>query len=179
MPAGLHADRYISDPAVYFFLRAGQWLIAVHDGAVHPVRPEECIPVLPDEASQPLAHIQQTELRKQVHQPPAGRRSRQTDNPLHKGTDFHQSLEALCLPAFEGRQFVDHQHVVVKRRPALLHQPLYVFAVDDVDVGLLLQRRQTLLRCACDDRPGHAFEVIPLLNLGGPGIAGHTKRRDD
>ena len=80
--------------------------------------------------------------------------------------------------ALEGRQFVDHEHVVLKGQTALLNQPLHVFPVDDVDQRVLLKRRPALGFRAHRDRICQALQVVPLLNLRGPGVPGHAQGRD-
>ena len=58
-----------------------------HDEAVALVGHEVGVAVLGDEASEALAHIQQPELRPQVHEAVGARRAGQADDPLDRGSD--------------------------------------------------------------------------------------------
>ena len=127
---------------------------------------------------QPPAHIQQTELRPQVHQAVAGGCAGQAHHARHPGPHPHQRPEPLGLIALERGQFVDHHHVVLKRQAALLDQPLHIFPVDDVDQRVLPKRRDALGFRSHRDRIRQALQVVPLLNLRGPGVPGHAQRRD-
>ncbi|MPN32341.1 hypothetical protein SDC9_179819 [bioreactor metagenome] len=67
-----------------------------------------------DEASQPFSHVKQAKLCPQVHQTVAGGCAGQTDDPLHQRSHLHQALESFGLMGFEGGQFIDDNHVIVK-----------------------------------------------------------------
>ncbi len=60
----------------------------------------------------------------------------------------------------------------------MVDHPLHIFTVNDVDVRVLLKRRQTLLFRT--DRHGvtDVLQMIPFLDLLRPCVPRHTERRD-
>ena len=99
---GLHGNRDVGYLAVYLFLRPRQGLVGKHHLPVLLIRPEVGGAVLPDEPAKPLPHVQQPELRPQVHQSVAARCPCQPHDAFHLRPDFHQCLEPLRLVVLEG-----------------------------------------------------------------------------
>ena len=132
-----------------------------------------------DEPTEPLAHIENAELRPQIHKTVAAWRAGQAYDALDSGADLQQTAEPLCLIAFEGGQFIDDYHVIVKRDAALLNEPLDIFTVDDVHADLLPECCLALGFRADRHRVGQPMQVVPLVNLCRPCISGDTKRRND
>ena len=152
----LHADRDIRYGVIDLFLRAGEGLVRVDDGAVALVRGKVAIPVVGNEAPQPFAKIKEPVLGPQVHQAVAAGGPCQSDDAPDAGSHLQQGAEAFCLIALEAGQLVDDHHVVVKGQIALLDQPLHVFPVDDVHGCILHQSGFPLqLRSDCH-REGQA-----------------------
>ena len=141
MVGGLHGDGNIRNLPVNGVLRIGQWLVGVDDLAVSLIRREVIGAVLGNEASKPLPHVQDAELRPQIHQAVRSGSAGQSDDTVHLGSDLQQRLEPLCLVILKGGQLIDHHHIEVKGDAALINEPLDVFPVDDVDVSASHQRR--------------------------------------
>ena len=102
MVGGLHGNGDVGDFAVYLLLRPRQRLVGKYHLPVLLIRPEVGGAVLPDEPPKPLAHVQQPELRPQVHEAVAARRPCQPHDALYLRPDFHQRPEPLRLVVFEG-----------------------------------------------------------------------------
>ena len=175
----LHGDCDIGDGVVNLFLRAGPWLIGEHYLRVPLVRREIPVTVASDVPSQPLSHIKDAVFRKKVHQPVAGRRPCQADDPFHIRTHLQQAPEPVRLPALERGKLIDDHHVEVKGDPAVVHQPVHVFPVDDVNVRIFCQGSQPFLPGTDGHRIPDAFQVVPLLNLSWPGIPAYPQGRND
>ena len=94
-----------------------------------------------------------------------------------QGAHLLQRPEPLRLAAFERGQFVDHQRVEVP--VMILHQPRHVLPVDDVQHRLFVQRRPPLFLRAQHQRVRQPLEMVPLGDLGGPGILRHALGRND
>jgi len=154
-------------------LRSGEGLVGEHHLTVALIRLEVPSAVVGDVSSQPLAHVQEPELRPEVHQTVAGGCASQPHDALDAGTDFQQGAEPFSLVGLEGGQLIDHYHVVVKGKAAVLNEPLDVLPVDDVHEGPLMQRRLPLDLAPHRQRPGQAPEVVPLFDLGGPSVPCH------
>ena len=179
MVDGFHGDGDVGDGIVDLFLRTGQRLVAEHHLSVALVRPEEGVAVMGDEPAEPLAHIKDAELRPQIHKTVAAWRAGQAHDALDAGTDFQKSSEPLCLIAFEGGQFIDDHHVIVKRDAALLNEPLDIFPVDDVHADPLPECRLALCFCTDSHRVGQPMQVVPLVDLCRPCISGDTQWSND
>ena len=175
---GLHGDRDVRDLPVDRVLRKGQRFVGVDDLAVALVRHEVGVAVLGNEASETLSHIQQPELRPQVHEAVGTGCAGQADDPLDRGPDTKQGLEALGLVILEGRELVHDHGVVVEGKAAVLDQPAQVLPVDDRDVRTSHQGGAAFLGGADSYGIGQMLQMGPLADFGGPRIAGHTQRRN-
>ena len=142
------------------------------------VREEEGVPVLRDEATEAVAHIQQPELCPQIHKAVGGRSAGQPNDTLDLGPDTQQRLKALGLVIFERRQLVDDHGIVVKREAAALDEPAQVLPVDDGDVRTDHQCSLPLSGAAHSNGIGQVLQVRPFFDFRRPGIAGHTEWRD-
>ena len=58
-------------------------------------------------------------------------------------------------------------------------QPFHVLAVDDVQIGPPAQRGDALFGCAEHAFQPQAGQVLPLAQLGNPGVPRHAQRRDN
>ena len=130
-----HGNRHVTNAPVDFLFRTRPGCVGEDLLLVPFVREEEGITVMCNKSSQPFAQIQNPELCPQIHQAVAAGRSCQTDDALHVRPHFQQTFESFCLPAFEGRKLVNHNHVEGEGNPAVFHQPLDVFPVDDEHAG--------------------------------------------
>ena len=157
-------------------LRSGEGLVGEHHLTVALIRLEVPSAVVGDVSSQ---HVQEPELRPEVHQTVAGGCASQPHDALDAGTDFQQGAEPFCLIGLEGRQLVYHHHVVVEGEAAVLNEPLDVLPVDDVNKSPLIKRRFPLNLAPHRQRPGQALEVVPLPQFGGPCVPRHSERGDD
>ncbi|MPM91991.1 hypothetical protein SDC9_139125 [bioreactor metagenome] len=79
----------------------------------------------------------------------------------------------------EGRQLINHHHIEVKGNAALIHEPLDVFPVDDVDVGASHQCRPALGFCSDSHGAYEVLEMIPLIRFSRPCVPCYTQRCDD
>ena len=79
---------------------------------------------------------------------------------------------------FERRKLINDHHIEVKGHPALFYEPLYVFPVDDVNIGFAHQCGFAFRFTADHHRIIKAVEMIPLLQLRTPGITSHSQRRN-
>lgn len=102
MVDGFHGDGDVGDGIVDLFLRTGQRLVAEHHLPVALVRAEEGVAVMGDEPTEPLAHIEDAELRPQVHETVAAWRAGQPNDAFDSGADLQQTAKPLCLVALEG-----------------------------------------------------------------------------
>ena len=134
-----HGNGDVGYFVVNALFRSGQRLVTKDDLPVALVRLEIFETVVADEPSKPSAHVQQPELRPQVHEAVAAGCAGQPDDALDRRTHLHQCPEALCLIILEGGKFVHYNGVIVKRQLAVLNEPLNVLTVDDIDVGGLYQ----------------------------------------
>ena len=174
---GLHGHADVADAPVYLRLRAGARLVGKHLLGAALVGKEILLAEVGDEAPEALAHIEQIDLRPQVDERVRRGRPRKADDPPAQGAYLLQRPEPLRLAAFERGQFVDHQRVEV---PAMiLHQPRHVLPVDDVQHRLFVQRRPPLFFRTQHQRTGQPLEMVPLGDLGGPGILRHAFGRND
>ena len=136
-----HGNRDVRDLLINGFLRSRNQPVTVNHRSVHPVWPEIAFPVLPDKPSQAFSHIQHLKLRKQIHQPVAGRRAGQPHDAFHEWPHLHQCLKPFGLPGLKTGKLIDHNHVKVKCRSALVHQPRNILPVDDVNISIRIQCR--------------------------------------
>ena len=173
---GFHGDGNIGDLVIDPFLCSRQRLIGIHHLTVHPIRPKIVLAVLGDKPPQSLSHIQHLKLGEQVHQPVPGRGTRKANDALCPGAHLHQRFEPLAVPVFEGRKLVHHDGV--KFKGDILHHPLDILPVDDVDIRIPAERLQPFFFGT--DRHGitDIFQMVPLFNLLGPGIPRHPQRCD-
>ena len=132
-----------------------------------------------DEATESLAHIENAELRPQIHKTVTAGCAGQAHNAFDAGADFQQTAEPLCLITLEGGQFIDDHHVVVEGNAAFLNEPLYILPIDNVHADPLPKCRLALgFRADCH-RIGQPMQMIPLVDLRRPCISGNTERCDD
>ena len=179
MVDGFHGDGDVGDGIVDLFLCTGQRLEAEHHLSVALVRAEEGVTVVGDESTEPLAHVEDTELSPQVHKTVAAGCAGQSHDAFDAGADFQQTAEPLRLVALEGGQLIDDHHVVVEGNAALLNEPLDILPVDDVHADPLTECRLALgFRADCH-RVGQPMQMIPLVDLRRPCISGNTQRSDD
>ena len=171
-----HGNGDVSDLSVDLIFRAGPGLIGENLLHATLVGNKVGFAVPGDKPSEPLAHVQEPELCPQIHQTVAAGCTRQAYDTLHGWPHLQEALESFCLPAFEGRQLVDHNHVIPEGQAAVFHQPLHVFPVDDVQEGRPHQRCQTLLFGADGHTVAQALQVIPFLKLRRPCVPGHPQR---
>ena len=148
MVGGLHRDGDVRNLSVDGVLCIGQGFVGVDDLAVSLVRREVIGAVLGDEPSKPLTHVQDAELRPQIHQTVRSGRAGQPDDTADFRSDLQQRLETLCLVILEGGQLIDHHHIEVKGNTAFIYEPSDVFPVDDVDVSVSHQCRPALGFCS-------------------------------
>ena len=134
-----HGDGDVGDFLMDGILCTGEGLVGEHHLSVTLVRLEVGVAVMGDESSQPLPHVQETELRPKVHETVAGGSAGQPNDALDRGANLEERSEPLCLVAFEGGQLIDDHHVVVKGDVAVLDEPLDILTVDDVHEGSLLE----------------------------------------
>ena len=132
-----------------------------------------------DEPTEPLAHIENAELRPQIHKTVAAGCAGQPHDAFDTGADFQQTTESLCLVALKGGQLIDDHHVVVKGNAALLNEPLDILPIDDVHADPLPECRLALGFRADRHRVGQPMQMIPLVDLRRPCISGDTQRCDD
>ena len=132
-----------------------------------------------DKPTEPFSHIEDTELRPQVHKTVAAGRAGQSHDALDAGADFQQTAESLSLVTLEGGQLIDDHHVEVKGNAALFNEPLHILPVDDVHADPLPERRLALGFRADRHRVGQPMQMIPLVDLRRPCISGDTQRSDD
>ena len=173
----LHGDRDILYLPVDCFIRTRPELPGKNLSVPPPVWCKVRFPVPPDKPAQAFPHIQEPVLREQIHIPIRGRCPRKTHNPLYHRPDLHQGTKALCLPAFEAGQFIDHQHIPGKRDPGLFHQPGDVFPVNDVHLRVFHQRSPSLISCTDCHRKSQLLQMIPLPDFLRPGIPCYPERR--
>lgn len=170
---GFHGNRDVRNPAVDGVLRSRHGLVGVDDLSVAFVREEEGVPILCDEASEALTHIQQPELGPQIHEAVGGRGAGQSDDALDLGSDAQQSFKSLGLVILERGQLVNDHGIVVKGKTAALDEPAQVLSVDDGDVGADHQGGPPLSGAAYGHGIGQLFQMRPFLDFRRPGVAGH------
>jgi len=173
-----HGNGDVSDFSVDFILSTRPGLIG--ENLLHTafVGNKVGFAVPGDKPSEPLAHVQEPELCPQIHQTVAAGCTRQAYDTLHGWPHLQEALEPFCLPAFKGRQLVDHNHVIPEGQAAVFHQPLHVFPVDDVQEGRPHQRCQTFLFGADRHTVAQILQMIPLLNFRRPCVLCHPQRSD-
>ena len=179
----LHGNGDVGNLPVDGFFRAGADPIAVHHAGegIRPDRPEIGFPVRADELSQSCAAVDQIRLRPEIHQAVARRCSRQAEAVLHVRPDLPDRFPSLAVMVLEAAQLVQHQQV---KGPGLFvffkppDQPADVFAVDDVNIGVLQERCFPLLRRSGHDGNVQEPGVLPVLPLRRPDGFGHPQRRD-
>ena len=89
----LQAYRNIRDPVVDLLLGIGEELIGINNLAVCAVRLEVRIPILRNESTEALSHIQTLEFCKKIHHTVGTRSTCQPDDSLYLGAHFHESPE--------------------------------------------------------------------------------------
>ena len=127
--------------------------------------PEIGLPVVRDILAQPLPLIQQIDLRPEVQQV-VGRRGA---GQLHHLGDLRahslQRLKPLGGMVLETGCFVQHHHVKGPVSAVVPHQPVAVFAVDDIHICRGVQGCNALRLGAQHSGDPQVLEVIPLLYL--------------
>lgn len=179
MVCRFHGDGDVGDGVVDLFFRTGQRFITEHHLTIALIRTEEGVSVMGDEPTEPLAHVEDAELRPQIHEPVGRRGAGQSHDTFDAGADFQQTAEPLCLIALEGGQLIDDHHVVVEGDVAFLNEPLDILPVDDVHADPLPECRLALGFRADRHRVGQPMQMIPLVDLRRPCISGDTQRCDD
>ena len=173
---GFHGNGDIGDLVIDPLLRSRQRLIGIHHLTIHPIWPEIVLAVLGDKPPQSLSHIQHLELGEQIHQAVPGRGTCKADNALCFGAYLHQRFEPLAVPVLEGRKLVHHDGV--KLKGDILHHPLDVLPIDDIDVRIPVECLQPFFFRTHRHRIADVLQMIPLFNLLGPGIPRHPQRCD-
>ena len=101
MVGGLHGDADVADQVVNLLFSTLTQLVAVYDFPVSLVRDKEALPIVGDEPTQPLPHIQQINLRPQVDERVGRGRAGQTDHPAAHGPHLFERPEPLRFGGLE------------------------------------------------------------------------------
>ena len=71
---------------------------------------------------------------------------------------------------------INNNHIKVKGYSALFNKPLYVFTIDDVDVGICLQSCNAFFCCTNCHAVSQVFQMIPFLHFCRPSISCYSQR---
>ena len=94
-------------------------------------------------------------------------------------TDTLQRFPSLGALVLEAAALVDNHHVERPVVAVVVHQPLDVLAVDNIQIGRPRQCFLALDTAAQYGGHPHIPQVIPFLGLTAPRCLGYLLRRDD
>ena len=117
-----------------------------------------------DVPAQPLALIQQVDLRPEVQQAVGPGRAGQLHHLVDSGAHGFQGFEPLGGVVLEAGCLVQNHHVKIPAPAQRVYQPGEVLAVDDVNIRWGCQSCLALLLCA---QHGGNAQVLQVPPLGG------------
>ena len=155
----------------------GERFVRIDGHPVPFVRLEIGVPVLADVSPQTLSHVQEPELRPQVHEPVTAGCPRKAHDPFHLGPQGLHGFEPLGLLVLERRQFVQDHHI--KIQPAVLAKPHQVLPVHDVKVCWLLESPPPFRHGPYHHAAGELLQVVPFPEFFRPSISRYSEGGHD
>ena len=160
-----HGDADVGDGTQHGALRSVLGLVGENLGPAPLVRVKVSLPVGGKRGPQTGPAVQEVHLGPQINQPLGGRRAGQ-HHFLDKPADALGRLKPLALGVFETGAFIENHHV---KRPGLLvvvHQPLKIFTVDDIDIRRSVEGLDALGGTPQDGGHPKMLEVVSATFLG-------------
>ena len=164
-----HGDADVRNGIQHSALRTVFGLVGKNLCAAPLVRVKITLTVGAQGLPQALSAVQQVNLCPQVNEALRGRRAGQQDHPLDETPHPPHGFPALALAVLKAGALIKHHHVKGPGLFVVVHQPLHIFPVDDIDVRRSVEGFDALGGAAQHHRGAEVLEVVPLGGLLAPG----------
>ena len=168
-----HGNADVRNGRQHGALRSVLGLVAENLGPAPLVRVKVSLPVGAQGRPQTLTTVQEIHLGPQVNEALGGRRAGQQDHPLDETADSPHGLKALALGVLKAGTLIQDHHVKGPGLLVVVHQPLHIFPVDDVDVRRGAEGLYALGRAPQHRGDAQVLQVVPPCRLLLPGGLRH------